>query len=443
MNLTNFKFEKKLPISHINFYGFPHSINMGNSSAKAKADPSPKEGFIKITLDKSGYTAGETIKGTIELSLHTPFLSDTLVLEIKGYEKTSVSRKLGNQGCCSSPPKAFTKSTMLINNRAEIKSPVKDLFPSGKHVYPFVLQLSADLPSTYSYKFSTHDGSASAQVHYELLSYTFSKKLSRSIGCTVPLNVRALKELVEPQHQFSTSFEIPNAYSQNNKHVVGLTVNLKSNRFTKGDMIDIICDLDLRESNTSINKVQVKLLQLMTVKVDQAGLQSTKVVWEKSIKQTYAKGFNHVQGSGAQVSLAPEITNDLPSSAANLNFQITYALQIYLVSNKAPKGLKHPGYFVFELPIELLEVKRPITNYTLKTQQQQQLQNNFCASSYPHLSTISYQEFVGGIDGIMPNSIIIDNMNFPDNYDKFGTHQYRVDSLLYSNYPPIFGNGAS
>ena len=186
--------------------------------------------------------------------------------------------------------------------------------------------------------------------------------------------------------------------------------------------------------------MQAKLLQLITVKVDQAGLQSTKVVWESSIKRTYDKGFNHTQRSGAQLSISPYITTMLPSSAANLNFQIAYALQVYLIANKPPKGSKHPGYFVYELPIELLEVQRPVTTNLLNTQQPR-LQNQICASSYPHLSTISYQEFIGGMEGIMPNSIVIDHVNGADN-DKLGPNSNRLDSLLYSNYPPIFGNRA-
>jgi hypothetical protein len=415
---------------------------MGNSSAKAKADPVPKEGFIKINLDKSGYCAGETINGTIELNLHTPFPSDILVLEIKGCEKTSVTRKCESQGVCSSIPKAYNKTTMLISNRAELQSPIKDLFPSGKHTYPFVLQLSSDLPSTYNHKFSTKYGSAAAQVHYELLSYTLSKKLNRSIGCTLPINVRGIKELVEPQSQFPTSFEIANPYSQHNKHLVGLTANLKSNRFCKGDAVDISCDLDLRESNISINKVQLKLIQLMTVKVDQAGLQSTKIFWDKSIKQTYEKGFNHTHSSGVQLSILPEVTKGLPSSASNINFQISYALQVYLTTNKTPKGLKHPGYFVFEMPVELLEVKKPVATFPLKAHSSQR-QNYLCASSYPHLSTISYQEFIGGMEGNIPNSIYIDNGNFAENCGKFGSRHFGGDALVYSNYQPIFGNRAS
>jgi len=144
---------------------------------------------IGIQPEQDVFYSGDTVKGTVLLDVKEPVEAKTLILQIKGKEKTCVRyRREENTYYDNRKETIFDTQFELANFDGELDS--------GQHSYPFSVNLPDGLPSSIDIDYN----GGYAKIQYKLkcelrVNQTFKKKIKHSAVLKVISSPRSADEI--------------------------------------------------------------------------------------------------------------------------------------------------------------------------------------------------------------------------------------------------------
>lgn len=145
-----------------------------------------------FNLHSLTYSAGDWIKGEINLKIETELLSDHLYLKFKGIEKVTQNN--------SAPIKI--QHTIFDYNLKIHEWPNGKISP-GDYVFPFEVYLPKDIPSSTS--ISTH----SLEIN---LSYSLKAYLDNSLSSSSPISVQSYQDFPTSLNKTDTIFDLKSCF---------------------------------------------------------------------------------------------------------------------------------------------------------------------------------------------------------------------------------------
>jgi hypothetical protein len=162
---------------------------------------------IWITLNQPSYVGGDMVSGTVEMDCLAPFHAKGVILRVKGFERVffqyivsefegeGQNRRAVNKTKEAEESKEFFKQSIVVYPHQGVVNP-------GHYSFPFMYQLPANLPGTYSEEGGDkHHGTAyHAKVLYKLKA-TVDVHFRHDLHSTVKLVVNEkFDKLVQPSY---------------------------------------------------------------------------------------------------------------------------------------------------------------------------------------------------------------------------------------------------
>ena len=207
---------------------------------------SSKYGALKIVLNQSIYTPGEAIQGTIHVALNEKMPPSSLFLHFKGVEEVSWSEKRG-------------KHTYYLHNKILISKSKYNIMAwdsplnPGSFAVPFVFILPLDLPCSFLFtEFST-----TLCLVYKIYARLkpFDEKIKDKVKDKLVIGISSMTQMIKPIDELKNVKLV--AWCCKKKGEIKLNVRWINDRFSHGNPIQCVLDIDNSESKVVVKGIVV------------------------------------------------------------------------------------------------------------------------------------------------------------------------------------------
>jgi hypothetical protein len=216
---------------------------MGNSAA------TNEYGGIHLQLDSSIFHPGETIQGTVHISLSKPLLTCRLEILFQGTEVTnwmehhssqSASRVIVHEGHCSIAK--IKHEAMRWNNGLEI----------GHYSIPIAFDAPGNIPGSFRY---AHQGTSAKILYFILVKLVFG---SKAIQCDQPISI------VQGPIEIRTDIKLAKVVRLRtlccvNKGTSKVNVFWPEDAYESNQVAECILEIDNTYSKIDVNRIEIRL----------------------------------------------------------------------------------------------------------------------------------------------------------------------------------------
>ncbi|XP_065193335.1 arrestin domain-containing protein A-like [Sycon ciliatum] len=223
---------------------------------------------IFIHTNKGEYVGGETVYGTVYLSIVSPIASKSLKLKVKGYEKCEWEYTYSEQ---DSEGQLRSRVGKRKSKREffKVTLPLIDYpggFPQGQYSYPFQYSLPQNLPGVFKKEVKNRSSGSNweATIKYKVKAEVDIPNTKHDLKVNQPLTIYGdLNTGVEPERYeklgtVRTCLCIP----RGDVHVVA---HMDKNTYTAGETAQIHVEVR-NDSAVDIDNFAVKLMRVVKLK---------------------------------------------------------------------------------------------------------------------------------------------------------------------------------